>query len=56
MERQPSRIRGMIKAVVARSLPLGAEIREEAYRAYGILKGPSILDRMGGHENTPTNV
>jgi hypothetical protein len=29
--------------VVARSLSLGAKIREEAYRAYGILKIPSIL-------------
>jgi hypothetical protein len=56
MERQPNRIRGMMKAVVARALSLGAEIREEAYRAYGILKGPSILDRMSGNENTPTNV
>jgi hypothetical protein len=46
----------MIKAVVARSLSLGAEFREEAYRAYSILKGSSILDRMGGNENTPTNV
>jgi hypothetical protein len=33
----------MMKAVVARSLSLGAEIREEAYRAYGILKVSFIL-------------
>jgi hypothetical protein len=37
----------MMKAVVARSLPLGAEIREEAYRAYDILKGLSTLDEDG---------
>ena len=52
MERQPNRIQGMMKAVVARALSLGAEIREEAYRAYDILKASSISEGGWGLKHT----